>query len=189
MNPPTFPAFAIVLTCLFRCMYLSEYFGAVSLKEKFKKFFRRLFFITSAGISLQMQKYAQKVFSDAETCYKDYVDEQLKNERDMEANYKSTLEILNPQILKVSKIVGGFNFCVWFTKKFNMDELSLIRKLIDSTGVAILTESSFSLAPAAEDSFFVRFSTACDSVQYRAALYRLKNFLSEEGFNFDKHDD
>lgn len=189
MNPPTFPAFAIVLTCLFRCMYLSEYFGAVSLKEKFKTFFRRLFFVTSAGISLQMQKYAQKVFSDAEACYKDYIDEQLKNERDMKANYKSTLEILNPQILKVSKIVGGFNFCVWFTKKFHMNELSLIRKLIDSTGVAILTESSFSLALAAEDSFFVRFSTACDSVQYRAALYRLKNFLSEEGFTFDKHDD
>lgn len=37
MNPPTFPAFAIVLTCLFRCIYLSEYFGAVSLKEKLKK--------------------------------------------------------------------------------------------------------------------------------------------------------
>ena len=189
MNPPTFPAFAIVLTCLFRCIYLSEHFGAVSLKEKFKKLFRRLFFITSAGIPLQMRKYAQNIFSDAEACYKNYVDEQLKNERDMATNYKSTLEILNPQILKVSKIVGGFNFCVWFKKKFHMDELSLIWKLIDSTGVAVLTESSFSLAPAAENSFFVRFSTACDSVQYRAALYRLKNFLSEEGFTFDKHDD
>ena len=136
-----------------------------------------------------MRKYAQKIISDVETCYKNYVDEQLKNERDMEANYKSTLAIFNPQILKVSKIVAGFNFCVWFTEKFPMDELFLIRKLIDSTGVAILTESSFSLAPAAEDSFFVRFSTACDSVQYRVALYRLRNFLSEEGFTFDKHDD
>ena len=67
---------------------------------------------------------------------------------------------------KVSKCDGGFNFCVRFRRAFQMDQISLIEKLIDRTGVAILTESSFSLNPVYDNRFLIRFSAACDQAEY-----------------------
>ena len=55
-------AFAIVLTCLFRCMYLSEYFGAASLKEKFKKLFRRLFLLPLQVFRCKCESMPRKLF-------------------------------------------------------------------------------------------------------------------------------
>lgn len=187
MNPPTFPAFPIVLTCLFRCLYLSNLYGLPELNEQFKRRFRNIFFITSAVIPPSMKDYAEKVFAHLDYCFQWYVDELLQNEAIIRKNYDATCDIFRPYIRKVSKLDGSFNFCVWFHQDFRMDELALIEQLIDRTGVAILTESSFSLKTVHDKSFFIRFSTACGQVAYGAALQRLKAFLESEGFAFEKH--
>lgn len=186
MNPPTFPALPIVLTCLFRCMYLCSLYGSIPLYKKFPLYFRKLFFLTSAVVPSAMKRYARNIFDNAERFYQQYVEEQLENEAIMYRNYEATCRVLNPYIQKISKYDGGFNFCVWFRLEFRMDQISLIEKLIDQTGVAILTESSFSMNPINGNWFFIRFSTACDQTKYTAALQRLKVFLEREAFSFEK---
>lgn len=189
MNPPTFPAFPIVLTCLFRCLYLSDLYASSALSEQFKRRFRKIFFVTSAAVPLLMRDYAEQVFANLDCYYHGYVNELLENEAVMHKNYDATCELFRPYIRKISKLNGSFNFCVWFRQNFRMDELALIEQLIDRTGVAILTESSFSLEDVPDRSFFIRFSTACEQIPYSAALYRLKDFLEREGFALEKHAD
>lgn len=189
MNPPTFPAFPIVLTCLFRCLYLSGLYGSPTLSEQFKRRFRKIFFITTAVVPPSMRDYVEYVFSHLDLCYQAYVDELLQNESIMRKNHDATCDIFRPYIRRASQLDGSFNFCVWFRQDFRMDELSLIEQLIDRTGVAILTESSFSLNPVRNKSFFIRFSTACGQAAYGAALQRMKAFLESEGFAFEKHTD
>ena len=186
MNPPTFPALPIVLTCLFRCMYLSDLHGSLSLHREFQSRFRRLFFLTSAIVPPAMDRYVHDIFDHLEDHYQQYVEEQLENEAVIRRNYEATCRVLMPHIQKVSKCDGGFNFCVRFRRAFQMDQISLIEKLIDRTGVAILTESSFSLNPVYDNRFLIRFSAACDQAEYTAALHRLKKFFESEAFAFEK---
>lgn len=186
MNPPTFPALPIVLTCLFRCMYLNDLWGSPSLRAKLPLCFRRLFFLTSAVVPPAMDRYVHDIFDHLEDHYLQYVEEQLENEAVIHRNYEATCGVLKSHIQKISKCDGGFNFCIWFRWEFRMDQISLIEKLIDSTGVAILTESSFSLNPVNGNWFLIRFSTACDPAKYTAALQRLKAFFESEAFVFEK---
>lgn len=186
MNPPTFPALPIVLTCLFRCMYLCDLWGPPSLRGKLSSRFRRLFFLTSAVVPSVMDYYVHNIFNHLENHYRQYVEEQLEHEAVIRRNYSATCGVLKPHIQKLSKFDGGFNFCVWFRREFRMDQISLIEKLIDSTGVAILTESSFSLNPVNGGRFFIRFSTACGQENYAAALQRLNMFLESEAFVLEK---
>lgn len=184
MNPPTFPAFSVVLACLFRCMYISEASGHTLMRHKFIELFRKLFFLTSAGLPVKMRNYAEHIFSSAEKYCIEYTDEILSNEQIIRKNYNDSVKILTPYIRKVSKFDAGFNFCIWFNRPFNMGELELIRKLIDATGVAILTESSFSCKNVRDNSYFIRFSSACERNPYMSALERLITFLESEGFEY-----
>lgn len=181
MNPPTLPAFPIVLSCMFRCMYLCEASGNVAMSRKFAEFFRRLFFMTSAGITTSMRSYAEHIFSDAEKYCNEYVCEILDNEAIIRANYDASCKALGPYIRKVSRFDAGFNFCVWLNRAFRMSELDLVQELIDATGVAVLTESAFSCRNVRSNAYFVRFSTACERSPYLSALDRLVNFLESEG--------
>ena len=54
-----------------------------------------------------------------------------------------------------------------------------------NTGVAILTESSFSTCNKETYEYFIRFSTACNTNEYRKALYRMKNYFQKEGVFVD----
>ncbi len=182
MNPPTFPAFPVVLACMFRCMYISKVSGHLLMRNRFSELFRRLFFITSAGIPTKMKHYAEHIFSCSEEYCSNYTEENLSNERIILSNYNNSIEMLKPYIKKVSKFDGGFNFCVWFSKSFNVGELELVKRLIDTTGIAILTESSFSRRNVNDNSYFIRFSSACDRSLYVSALNRLIKFLESEGF-------
>ena len=185
MNPPTFPAFPIVLTCLFRCLYINNnMYNSSVLHRDFQRMFRRLFYITSAIIPVSMREYTDSVFENLDTYYNQYITEQLENELVMQKNYAETCRIFDPYIRKVSKFRSGFNFCMWFSYPFKMNELTLIERLLEHTGVAILTESSFSLWAAHKNDFFIRFSTACKQELYDSALQRMNLFLESEGFMF-----
>lgn len=185
MNPPTFPAFPIVLTCLFRCLYINNSMcNSPTLYSDFQRLFRKLFYITTAVIPASMREYTDSVFENLNTYYLQYIEEQLENEVIMQNNYVETCRIFKPYIRKVSKLQNGFNFCIWFRNSFKMDELTLIEELLNHTGVAILTESAFSLRSAHKNDFFIRFSTACNCELYASALQRMNVFLESEGFAF-----
>lgn len=183
MNPPTFPAFAVVLTCMFRCIFIDQnsYDSAIGAK-RIISLFRKLFYITSAVVPLKMKLYADMVFDNAEATYRTYVLQMLGNENVMKQNISHTINTFQPYISHTSKIDHGFNFCIWFSNKLNMDEISLVRELIANTGVAILTESSFTLRKVNPENYFIRFSTACDENQYLSALLRMKSYMEKEVF-------
>ena len=183
MNPPTFPAFAVVLTCMFRCIFIDQNNNNSSMgAERIISIYRKLFYITSAVVPLKMKLYADMVFDNAEAVYGTYVSQMLNNENVMKQNITHTINTFQPYISHASKIDHGFNFCVWFSNKLNMDEMSLVRALIANTGVAILTESSFTLRRADQKNYFIRFSAACDEKQYISALRRMKNYMEKEVF-------
>ena len=129
-----------------------------------------------------MKLYADTVFDNAEATYRTYVSQMLINENVMKQNISHTINTFQPYINHTSKIDHGFNFCIWFSNKLNMDEISLVRELIANTGVAILTESSFTLRKANPENYFIRFSTACDENQYLSALLRMKSYMEKEVF-------
>ena len=109
----------------------------------------------------------------------------IENEKAVISNYLLTLDILQPFILDYTEMQGGFNFCVWFNKPFKLSEIELVQQLINNTGVAILTESSFSTCNKETYEYFIRFSTACNTNEYRKALYRMKNYFQKEGVFVD----
>lgn len=185
MNPPTFPVFSIVLTCMFRCMYLNRTNNIKHYKETLiRNLFRHLFYYTGAIISSEMRQFAAQVFNNYLKYYASYVNELLDNEKIIFSNYLLTLEILKPYIFHFSELQGGFNFCVCFNKKFHLTEFELVQQLIDNTGVAVLTESSFTTLRRRKSNYFIRFSTACNPLEYKQALYRMKHFF-DEGVIFD----
>ena len=183
MNPPTFPALAIVLTCLFRCLYInSKTLDSKFMKKYFINLFRKLFYVTTAVVPSKLREYADNIFNNLDVYYQEYISEQLQNELIMHHNYENTLNIFSPYIKNVSAWNSGFNFCIQFRYSFCTDEISLIKNLIDNTGVAILTESSFSLKNVKNNNFFIRFSTACEENAYHSALIRMVDYLESEGF-------
>lgn len=183
MNPPTFPAFPIVVTCMFRCIYISKMLNDTEkLKEYFFRLFSRLFYYTSAIIPPEMREYTESFFEKGDERYFEYINEQLENEKIMKHNYKKTIDIFYKRIDRVSVFKSGFNFCIWFNLPFKWNEISLIEKLIENTGVAIMTESSFSIRNSHENQYFIRFSSACDATGYDLALKRMADYLETEGF-------
>lgn len=185
MNPPTFPVFSILLTCMFRCIYLNKNNINYQYKEeKIIKLFENIFYYTGAIIPKKMKIYAKKVFGNYRLYYDNYIQELLNNEKKIYMNYYMTLNFLKPYILCYSELQGGFNFCVWFKKKFKITELELTQLLIKNTGVAILSESSFTTKPQNNNRYFIRFSTACDVIEYKNALIRLCHYI-EKGEIFD----
>lgn len=183
MNPPTFPAFAIVVTCLFRCIYLNRRIGGTfQTDQKLIRLFHRLFLLTSAVIPDKMLRYTDGVFDHVEELYQGYVASQLRNEQIMRSNAACTIETFSPHILRVSPMAYGFNFCVWFRHKMRMDELMLIRSLLEHTGVAVLTESSFTIRKVDQTNYMIRFSTACDETLYSKALQRMAAYMEKETF-------
>ncbi len=183
MNPPTFPAFAVVLTCMFRCLFIDQNcYNSVIGAKRIVSLYRKLFFITAAVVPPKMRLYAEMVFDNAEALYESYVTQMLNNEKIMNNNISHTISTLRPYISHVSEIEHGFNFCVWFRYTLMMDEMMLIRALIENTGIAILTESSFTLRRADQKNYFIRFSTACDEQQYLSALNRMRSYMEKEVF-------
>lgn len=183
MNPPTIPVLPIVLCCLFRCLFINERRGQSMLAEQFRRRFKKNFFRTSAVTPSAIRAWAEKSFAQ-EGYYEDYKRELLENEAIMLHNQAATCAFLEPYIRKISEWRAGFNFCVWFKPQFRTGELELVEQLIDQTGVAILTESCFSMKRAPHRNFFIRFSTACYREPYQGALERLKLFLENEVFAF-----
>lgn len=181
MNPPTFPAFAVVLTCMFRCIFADQnWYNSVIGSKRIISLYRKLFFMTAAVVPAEMRLYAKTAFDNATALYESYVAQMLNNEHIMKRNISHTVNTLQPYISHVSKIEHGFNFCVWFRNSLLMNELRLIKALIENTGVAILTESSFTLRKANQENYFIRFSTACDEQRYLSALNRIKNYMEKE---------
>lgn len=188
MNPPTFPMFPIVLVCMFRCIYLSEHHYKNNKKRTyFSRLFRHLFYMTASIVPPSMQKFANCVFDNIDFYYEQYVNEVLENEKTIYKNYNATLNILKPYIKSISKMKGGFNFCVWFNKAFRYHELELIEKMLHKTGVALLTESSFCLHPNENNQFFIRFSLACEEDGYLSALLRMRDFFESQEVFYDKY--
>lgn len=186
MNPPTFPVFVIALTCMFRCMYLNKTNSRKQYKEiLIRNLFRNIFFYTGAIIPNSMQIFAKAIFGEYGKYYNEYITEMIENENAIISNYLLTLEMLNPFILEYTEMQGGFNFCVWFNKPFKLSEIELVQQLINNTGIAILTESSFTICNKETKEYFIRFSTACDPIEYRKALCRMKNYFQKEGVFVD----
>ena len=186
MNPPTFPVFSIILTCMFRCIYLNRsnslsWYRDISIRN----LYRNLFFYTGAIIPNEMRKYATKIFDDYIVYYNNYVKEQLQNEEKIIINYNKTLDCLSSYIQGYTELQRGFNFCVWFNKNFKVGELELVKVLIEKTGVAILTESAFTLNRPTKKKYFIRFSAACDTNEYSAALERMR-YCFDQGGIFDE---
>lgn len=183
MNPPTLPAFSILLTCMFRCLFINQqYYVSMMNTQKIISLFKNLFFITSAVVPLKMLHYAETVFNNSEMLYVSYITQMLKNEEIMKRNISHTINTFRPFIHHVSEIEHGFNFCLWFRNTLMMDEITLIKSLIYNTGVAILTQSSFTLRKTDQNNYFIRFSTACDEQQYVCALNRMRSYMEKEVF-------
>ena len=183
MNPPTFPALSIVLTCLFRCIYISKMKNMdKQVIHHFIGLYKKMFYITSSIIPSSFEKYVSMVFDHIDEYYDSYIEESLNNEQISLRNYYATLECFQDMIKTHTTPQNGFNFCVEFSKEWKYDELTLIKNLIEKTGVAILTESSFSTEKRTDNKYFIRFSTACDEGLYYQALYRMKAFIEKEGF-------
>ena len=187
MNPPTFPVFAIALTCMFRCMFLNRCNKHKQYNETLiRNLFKNIFFYTGAIIPPDMCTFAKRLFDDYLQYYDLYVSEMINNEKIIHTNYLLTLEILKPFISHHSEMHGGFNFCVWFNRPFRISELDLVQQLLNSTGVAILTESAFStLSRRNGKNYFIRFSAACNPVEYKRAVYRMKCFFESGGVFID----
>lgn len=178
MNPPTFPAFPIVLTCLFRCIFINKHQNNDKIpNNKIVRLFQYIFYKTSSIVPEAMTMYVDRIFKNIGEYYCQYVEELLENEKIIHINYLDTIDVLKPYVKKVSRFEGGFNMCVWFSKKFKVDEMTLIDLLLDNTGVAILTESSFSLNQVKEGEYFIRFSLACNREDYHSALVRMRHFF------------
>lgn len=182
MNPPTFPAFAVVLTCMFRCMFLCDRTNRFEFtRDGFRNLFSRAFFVTTAIVTDRMRAYAEEVFDNTDVYYNKYIEEQLNNEQTIKTNYIDTVNVLRPLLKSTSEMKRGFNFIARFKHPFFDDELELIKKLIHNTGVAILTESSFSVRKVDTHDYFLRFSTACPKGLYHDALLKMADYLERWG--------
>lgn len=183
MNPPTFPAFPILITCLFRCIYLYKSLGKDN-KALYRlvRVYEKLFFLTSAIVPNEMAQFVSHVFENIEEEYYRYINKQLNNEKIIKKNAQLTKDVFHKYIEKYSLLEYGFNFCIWFKNSFKQTELELINSLIKNTGVAILTESSFTIRSVKKHQYMMRFSTACNENDYYQALIRMKDYMEKEVF-------
>ena len=181
MNPPNMPTIAVWLTLLFRCLYLSEQYEQDERdRRKIILCFKRIFFVTTALCSQNIRDYVselidKRLFDE----YEKYKKEMLAQEKICSANKKYAEQRLLPFLEGSTRMDGGFNYLVKLKPCRHLGELSFCKDLLQKTGIAIFTESGFTLTRAKEDDYWVRISLAVPNELFRKTIDRFYLYLNE----------
>lgn len=190
MNPQTIPVIPIWATLLYRCLHLSRQLGQSDKQRKFiVRYFRRLFFTTTAIAPPPIKDYIFELTdTQLETKFLCYEREMLQKEDICLNNHRYVCEKLNDLIYAATNLDSGFNFLVKLKPLRHYTEISICKVLLENTGIAILTESAFSLNEASNQDYWVRISLACSCELFQATIDKLFRFLLclQEASDHDK---
>jgi aspartate/methionine/tyrosine aminotransferase len=187
MNPQTIPVIPIWITLLFRCLHLSEWYGhSKKQKEKLIRFFRSMFFVTTAISPKSIRLYVNELVNERLWSeYSKYVAEMLEKEANVANNYAYTCSRLEEFIIGKTNLQSGFNFLIKLRPFFEKSELGLCKDLIEKTGIAVLTESAFSLKESTSNDYWVRISLAANSKLFMTTIDNLYLYLKNMEVDLD----
>lgn len=181
MYPPNMPTIAVWLTLLFRCLHLSEQYGQEErVRERIILCFKRMFFVTTVLCPQVIGDYVselvdERLFDE----YEKYKEEMFAKEKIIASNKEYFNKKLSPFLVGSTQMDGGFNYLVKLKPCYNLDEMEFCKDLLQKTGIAIFTESGFTLTRAKEDDYFVRISLAAPSDIFKKTIDRFYLYLSE----------
>jgi len=189
MSIPSVLVLPVFFTSLFRCMFLSEKYSWNRYdKKRLIQIFRSIFYITTSIPDDCIKSIIEDKFNNIDLIYNTYIQELLDNENTINENYKYLLEKLDKYIIGVSSLKSGFNFMIKlkFIEKFT--ELEFVSDLLKKTGLAVLTESAFSLESNMDSMFWFRISLACPSKIFKKAINKLLDYILvlEQEYYFDE---
>lgn len=181
MNPPNIPTIAVWLTLLFRCLYLSEQYGQEErVRQRIILCFQRMFFATTVlcprAILDSVSDLVDKRLSDE---YEKYKEEMFGKEKVFALNKEYLSKKLPPFLMGSTQMDGGFNYLVKLKPCCGLSEMEFCKDILQKTGIAIFTESSFALTEAPKDDYWVRISLAAPSDIFQKAINKLHRYLTE----------
>ncbi|MFV0517673.1 MAG: pyridoxal phosphate-dependent aminotransferase [Aminipila sp.] len=181
MYPPNVPIIAVWLSLLFRCLYLSEQYGQEErIRKRIVLCFKRMFFVTTVLSPKAIWDYVkelvdERLFDE----YEKYKEQMFANERIVNSNKEYLIKRLSPFLVGSTNMDGGFNYLVKLKPCYNLSEMDFCKDLLQKTGIAIFTESGFTLNKAKEDDYWVRISLAAPSDIFQKTIDRLYLYLWE----------
>jgi aspartate/methionine/tyrosine aminotransferase len=190
MNPQTIPVIPIWVTLLFRCLHLS-----IRLEQTEKqrniivRYFKRLFFVTTAIAPRPIKEYIEELTgTHLQTKFLEYEREMLQKEEVYLGNHNYACEKLREFITAATNMESGFNFLIKLKPMLRFSEIDICHNLLVETGIAILTESAFSLHESQENNYWIRISLACPCDLFISTIDKLYDYLLriQEASNDDK---
>lgn len=181
MNPPNIPAIAIWLTMLFRCLYLSEQYGQDEKdRQKIIRCFKKTFFYSTPQCLPNIRAYVRQLMDERlQEKYMRYKEDRLNQERIFFANKAYIEENLKPFIKTQTDMDSGFNYMIKLKPCCNVNELDFCKSLLQKSGIAVFTESGFTIKNVKQNDYWIRISLAVEEKQFRCAVDRMKQYLTE----------
>lgn len=181
MNPPTVPLLPIYFSFMARSIHALTCDGASApALDRVRRLFVRLFHITTAiapdGLYRLFDTYLME--SGPASAYQRYVDCQVAQWRDVQANYAYVRQQLASSVTAQTDFRAGFNLLIQLEQFAGKDEDTVCREVLDATGVALLTESCFMEATRPRRNFWVRVSLAAPPSVFSSAVERFGRFLT-----------
>jgi len=175
MALPSFPVLAIFFTSLFRCIYLNSKYSWNN--SNLISTFKNIFYITTSIPNKSICDYIERVFSNVDFFYEKYVEELLCNENTIMQNLQYVRYKLKEDILNISRFKSGFNLMIKHKNLKNLSEIDFVSRILKDTGLAIITESAFSLEKTKKSDFWFRISLAYPESVFIKSIDKLSVFL------------
>lgn len=181
MNPPNIPTIAVWLTMLFRCLYMSEQYEQTEKeRQRIIRCFKRVFLFTTPLCSQKIRNYISNLIDERlQVEYAKYKAELFAQERLFASNKKYIEEQLHPFIEESTQMDAGFNYLIKLSTCRRINELEFCQQLLEKTGIAVFTESGFSIKKAEIDNYWIRISLAVQEERFHKAIDRLRLYLFE----------
>lgn len=179
MNPQTIPVIPIWVTLLFRCLHLSQKLNQSKQQQDIIiQYFKNLFFVTTAIAPPSIKKYIEELTgTHLEKKYHEYEQEMLQKEKVCFTNFEYTCEKLHEFIVATTNMKSGFNFLIKIKQTSHFSEINFCKDLLAKTGIAILTQSAFSLKECKDKNYWMRISLACQSDLFKLTIDKLHDYL------------
>ena len=179
MSVPSVLVLPVFFTCLFRCMFLNNKYSWNRYDNKrLIRIFRLIFYVTTSIPDNLVKNIVEDKFYNISSHYNAYVQELLNNDNSIKENFRYLLEKLDIYIVEVSSLKSGFNFMIKLKYIEKFTELEFVSDLLKETGLAVLTESAFSLENNKESSFWFRISLACPNTIFKKAIDKLLKYIT-----------
>ena len=179
MSLPTTPVLPLFFCLMFRCIFLNNKFlWHYNDEKKIIQYFKKMFLVTTSIPSNTIKSFVENKIENIESFYNSYIQELLDNEAVINVNLSYLKSKLGRYLINISKMENGFNLMVQlrYTEKYS--EIYFVLDLLEKTGLAVLTESSFCLEKKEDRPFWFRISLACETMLFCNAVDKLYKYLS-----------